>query len=197
MLLAMNVFRYRLAYVGVLDWSSWYRRLVLVVALLTLVTLVRGQMTRYYVDDNRCSVLLPKQPELESGLYIDSSRLFIARSVTQQGGDEFYFTAIVLQVGHDSIYQADDDAVENFLSYYKSTLHVIESKGMKRGNRLLAKTPGSTLQDEWTDHEGNVFTVQASSSGNRIALLYVFGPKAFPNILLQRSFFNSFRFPAG
>lgn len=163
---------------------------------LSATTLQAQSLSKYYIDNQRCSALLPAKPELEKMYYIDSSMLYMARAEATANGETYQFGAIVLHVVNDSLWLADEDAVNNFMEFYKSTQHIVETKGPKKTYALFSKSTNNGMSDIWVDQSGNQFTVQALASGNRIALLYIYGPGNYPNSNIQKAFFSGFKFPS-
>ena len=100
-------------------------------------------------------------------------------------GESWLFGTVVLHLLHDSVSVSEENALENFVAYYKSTLQIVESRGQKKLPALLSKMPGAGISEVWTDHSGNQFQVRGQSAEFGGRAQFEFGPLVHIKRLVQ------------
>jgi hypothetical protein len=152
---------------------------------------------RVWIENSGCSVQMPEaEVSTESGLDVDSNKLYITRATLQLQGVEYLFYVAVMQLHPETDSEDDMERLVAFSEYVKSTQMVVQAAGSKPVNSLLRGKIAKGITDHWSDHTGNDYAVTGWSKGRTLALLFVAGEKPYPSTSQLNSFFNSFQFPS-
>ena len=152
---------------------------------------------RVWIDNSGCSVQMPPaEVSIESGLDVDSNKLYVARATWQVKDVEYLFYVAVMQLQPEADNEENTERLVAFSDYVKSTQMVVQAAGSKTVNGLTRGKLAKGITDHWSDHTGNDYVVAGWAKGRTLALLFVSGEKPFPSPSQLNSFFNSFQFPS-
>lgn len=150
---------------------------------------------RVWIADSGCSATFPAgATNTESGLDVDSNKVYVFKATTMADGIEYLFYVSVMQLREEP--GEADEALVGYMDYVKSTQLVAHAAGFRKINPLLRGKLAKGIVDTWTDHAGNEYAVTGWAKGRTLVLMYAVGEKPYPNKAQLNGFFNSFQFPS-
>ncbi|HSC52984.1 MAG TPA: hypothetical protein VLC98_05175 [Phnomibacter sp.] len=155
-------------------------------------------LKKYFISNSGCQVSLPAAPDPSEWIYdVDSNKVYTTQAQIMIGQQECHYAVHILQLKAGAETEELYDRLTQYLDYIKSQQNVIESSGYKKGNNLLKGKFSSSLSENWTDHDGQEFSVMGWAKGRTMAVLYVFCQDGIPPQAGANNFLNSFQFPSG
>lgn len=154
-------------------------------------------LKRYQIANSGCEALFPAAPSgIETGLDVDSNKIFIARAETVVNKETYVYSVHVMQLRNPDAAADDYDQITQYVDYIKSTLNIADEEGYKKVNGLTRGKLAKAISDSWSDHSGLEYKVMGWIQGRTLAVLYVMGQGPLPSKLGVSNFLNGFQFPA-
>lgn len=169
-----------------LGWNAGYTQ-----------TVTNIGLQRHQIANSGCAALFPKAPTgIESGLDVDSNKVFTARAETIINKETYVYSVQVIQLRNPDAVEDDYEQLTQYLDYIKSTLNIADEEGYKKVNGLVRGKLAKAISDSWSDHTGLDMKVMGWIQGRTMAVLYVMGKGPLPAQLSINQFLNGFQFPA-
>ncbi len=84
--------------------------------------------------------------------------------------------------------------LESYLEFLKGQLNVSEAAGVGRGHTLDSEPSAVGVIDFWKDKDGDEWAINGWVNQDRLAVMFVYGPRSYDIITWKEMFFNGFRF---
>lgn len=138
------------------------------------------------------SAYLPKGfPPFDVADSPDGSRVHSGE--TGVGG--FAFGCIALRLKDPLAPDEDTEALLTaYLDFLKTEFNITSAAGYGRGHTLDSEPAARGVIDFWVDKDGEHYALEGWVTPTHLAVLYVAGPKDYPNINVQQIYLGGIRF---
>lgn len=169
---------------------------IIMVGFLLPLAAVSQEWERFEIDDSRCWVLMPSEPEWYFEYSQDSS--YVWNGEVQQGNIFFGVICIEFSVPFNTDEFDEYELIliaEDYLDYIKGEFSIISSSGYKHISWIDSETGGTGISDYWTDAEGDPWAIQCWIDPYNLAVLYIYSDPETDFSGYEEDYFNSFWFP--
>ena len=107
----------------------------------------------------------------------------------------FAFGCIALRFKDPLAPDEDPEALlASYLDFLKAEFNITSAAGYGRGHTLESEPAARGIIDYWVDKNGEHYALEGWVTPTHLAVLYVVGPKDYPNINVQQLYLGGIRF---
>ncbi len=167
--------------------------------LLPSLSFLLGQKAPRFVKtdiaDSGCKLYLPGQADPVNISYSpDSSIVYTIETIDTSLGSFYHFGSIVINLKGVDLAGQEEDMLMSYMDYLKTTFNVKESAGYGKGHSLPTHPSAKGVLDYWLDETQTHWVVKGWAAESTIFVMFIYGPKDFPNPNVADIFFNGARF---
>lgn len=147
------------------------------------------------ISDSGCHLYLPGTPDpIDISYSPDSSVVYTIETIDSTTGAYFHFGAVLVNLNGIDLAGMEEDMLVNYLDYLKTAFHIEEAVGYGKGHTLSTHPSAKGVLDYWKDVDGDEWVVKAWAAESTIFVMFVYGPKEYPNSNIIDIFFKGARF---
>lgn len=162
--------------------------------LLSSVIVSSQNFKEYEVATTQCKIAFPRPPgEFEKSLSADSAEVFTGSAL--YNGYEFGAIVVAYKEYLEGEQEDNEELLTIYMDYLKTKLSIVGATGYEKGLVLESYLYAAGVSDQWTDSEGNIWTIKAWADNYNLAVMYIVGPNEYPIKEDMEIYLNSFRFP--
>ncbi|MCX6181515.1 MAG: hypothetical protein NT150_06280 [Bacteroidetes bacterium] len=137
---------------------------------------------------------MPAEPDpVDLSYSPDSARVYTIEALDSSTGMYFHFGAIVVE--DVDLGDSKEEMVIAYMDYLKTAFNVKTAAGYGKGHTLSTHASAVGVLDYWEDADGDQWKVKGWADSKSIVVMFVYGPKEYPNLNVTDIFFNGIRFP--
>lgn len=84
--------------------------------------------------------------------------------------------------------------LESYLEFLKGQLNVVGAVGVGRGHTLDSEPSAVGVIDFWKDKAGDEWAIKGWVNPDRLAVMFIYGPRSYDLVTWKGLFFDGFRF---
>jgi len=154
------------------------------------------KFAKYDVSDSGFKIYLPANPDPVDVTYSpDSSKVYTIECIDSTTGTYFHFGAICINLKGINDANTDDELLINYMNYLKEAFIIKEAAGYGKGHTLENYPTVKGVIDYWKDEEGDQWQLAGWVSESSLAVMFMYGPKEYPNDNVWQIFKKGIRFP--
>lgn len=149
------------------------------------------------VSDSGCSVYIPGNPDPVTVEYSpDSSKVYTIETLDSTYKAYYHMGAIVVRLKDMTLKPEEcEDILVNYMDYLKTAFNIKKAAGYGKGHRLETHPTAKGVIDYWEDADGDQWAVKGWAAESTMFIMFIYGPKEYPNYNVQSMFFEGARFP--
>lgn len=149
------------------------------------------------VSDSGCSIYIPGDPgPVDLSYSPDSSKVYTIETLDSTYNAYFHMGAIVVRLKDMTMKpEESEDMVISYLDYLKTAFNIKKAAGYGKGHTLTTHPTAKGVIDYWEDADGDQWAVKGWAAESTMFIMFIYGPKEFPNYNVQSVFFEGARFP--
>lgn len=148
------------------------------------------------VGDSGCKVYIPGKPDPVKLEYSpDSSKVYTIETLDSTYGAYFHMGAIVVRLKDVDLKDQGEEMLISYLDYLKEAFKIKKAIGYGKGHTLSTHPTAKGVIDYWEDADGDQWAVKGWAAESTIFVMFIYGPKEFPNNNVKNVFFDGARFP--
>lgn len=154
------------------------------------------KFARYNISDSGCKIFLPAKPDPVTMDYSpDTSKVYTIECLDSTYKSFFHFGSIVVDL-KDTLKDGEvEDMLIAYLDYLKTAFNITEAAGYGKGHTLSTHPSAKGVIDFWKDKDGDEWSIKAWGDRHILFVMFIYGPKEYPNYNVKEVFFNGARFP--
>lgn len=147
------------------------------------------------IADSGAKIYLPGKPApVEVSFSQDSSVVYTIETIDSTTGTYYHFGSIVANLNQVDLSGQEEEILISYMDYLKSVFQIEDAAGYGEGHSLTTHTSAKGVLDYWRDLEGTHWIVQGWAAESTIFVMFIYGPKDYPNPQVVDLFFKGARF---
>lgn len=147
------------------------------------------------IADSGTQIYLPGKPDpVAISLSQDSSIVYTVESLDTTTGAYFHFGSIVANLNQVDLRGMEEEMLISYMDYLKSVFQIESAAGYGKGHSLTTHPSAKGVLDYWRDVEGTHWVVKGWAAESTIIVMFIYGPKDYPNPQVVDLFFKGARF---
>lgn len=162
----------------------------------TLFAQSPSPLTSYPIGNSGCAILLPSVPDPVTMSYSpDSSKVYTIECIDSSLGKYYHFGTVVVKLKEAWGPGEEYELITGYMDYLKTTFSVDSAKGYGTTGPLASRPEAVGVSDRWIDSDGDCWRVVGWAKPDMLFVMFVYGPKEYPDEEYLKKFFQGAAFP--